>query len=272
MPVVIRQLVDGNLIPVEYTASSLGDAAQHEPDEGVYTVANTENTYDVVQLSAHLARLRDSAEREGIAFTLEDDVLRRALRDVIDLSGYEEVKFRVTIPKQRPDVPIISVEPFGGYPPSLYDEGVAVAVAHNSARLNPAAKDTAWMRQREVLRARTDAYEVILTDADGYLLEGTGSNFYAVQDGTLYTALDGVLGGTSRGIVFEVAPAILPLVKQPLKAGDSLDEAFITSSSRGVVPVVQIDDSVLGDGTPGPFTRRIGAAYRAWMAEHLETL
>jgi branched-chain amino acid aminotransferase len=115
---------------------------------------------------------------------------------------------------------------------------------------------------------------VILRDADNHLLEGTSSNFYAVLRDTLYTAHEGVLGGTARQIVYEVAPSVLPLVRRSVSITDleALQEAFISSSSRGVVPVVEIDGHRLGDGTPGRYTRQIMAAYAAWVQSHLETL
>ncbi len=274
MPVTIRRLTANDLVPVEYRANSLAEAAQHEPDDGVYTVTTTRNTYDVLQLTAHLDRLNDSAARENIPLTLSHEQIRAGLREVIDLAGYGDVKFRITVPRAHPDEPILSVEPFGGYPATLYTEGVRVRTAPDSARHNPAAKDTAWMHNREALKAKFNAYEVVLMDADGHLLEGTTSNFYAILRDTLYTALDGVLAGTARGIVFQIAPDVLPLVRRPVKRDDlpAFQEAFISSSSRGIVPVVQIDDTTLGDGTPGPYTRHLMAAYNAWIVDHLETL
>ncbi|MEO0564166.1 MAG: aminotransferase class IV, partial [Chloroflexota bacterium] len=218
--------------------------------------------------------LADSANREGINLTLSHGDLRGVIREVIRIAGYGDVKFRLTVPKATPDAPIISVEPFPGYPRSLYTDGVRMTSSANSARHNAAAKDTRWMHAREALRGDTDAYEVLLLDADGAMLEGTSSNFYAVKNDTLYTALEGVLAGTSRGIIFEVAPQVLPLVRRALHVDDVslLQEAFITSSSRGIVPVVQIDDTTLGDGKPGPYTRQLMTVYRAWVADHLETL
>ena len=274
MPTTIRRLTANGLQPVGYTADSLAQAATYEPDDGVYTVANTVNTYGVVKLTAHLDRLQDSAQRAAIPFTVDRAALRAGLRDLIRLSGYADVRFRITVPRQSPDEPILTVEPFGGHPDALYERGVRVATAPDSARHNAAAKDTAWIRQREALRQKTDAYEVILMGADGHLLEGTTSNFYAILRDTLYTASDGVLGGISREVVFTVAPDVLPLVRRPVHQRDipALQEAFISSSSRGIVPVVQVDDHHLGDGVPGPYTRQLMAAYRAWGAAHTETL
>ncbi len=128
-------------------------------------------------------------------------------------------------------------------------------------------------------RALTEAmppgvYDTLLMDAAGHLLEGLGANFYAITGGQLYTAGEGVLYGISRQIVLAVAPDLLPVVTQALTRADlpRIDEAFISSSSRAVIPVVQIDGVTLGTGQPGPHTRAIRAAYLRWVDAHLEPL
>lgn len=276
MPCTIRKLTPSGLQPVDYTAGSLKEAAEHEPDDGVYTVAATYDTYGVVKLTAHLDRLQDSARRENIPLTLTHRQIRAAVREVIDIAGYGDVRFRVTVPRQHPNEIIISAEPFGGYPSHYYTDGVTVVTAGNIARRNPAAKDTHWMFDRRAIEDKlpADVHTAILLDADGNLLEGTGSNFYAVLDNTLYTAVDGVLPGTAQQIVLEVAPEVLPLVRRPANIRDlpHMQEAFITSSSRGVMPVTQIDDTRLGDGQPGAYTKAIRRAYRAWIDHHAERL
>jgi branched-chain amino acid aminotransferase len=274
MPTTIRRLTTNGLEPVAYSADSLSEAANHEPDDGIYTVANTVDTYNVLKLTAHLNRLQDSAQRENIALSLTHKQLRSALREVIDIADYGNVKFRITIPRITPDEAIISVEPFPGYPESLYTEGVAVVTAPDSARKNAAAKGTWWMTARAELKRTYDAYEIILMNEEEHLLEGTGSNFYAILRDTLYTAKDGVLPGISQQIVFEVAPDVLPLVRRPASLSDlpALQEAFITSSSRGIVPIVKINETRLGDGTPGPYTRKLMTAYSRWVSNNLERI
>ncbi|HRF95854.1 MAG TPA: aminotransferase class IV, partial [Aggregatilineales bacterium] len=143
----------------------------------------------------------------------------------------------------------------------------------NSARQNPMVKSTQWMHERDGMK-KSDAYETLLLDENGAILEGTSSNFYAILEDTLHTAGDGVLGGIARSIIYDIAPAILPLNKMPIHITDlpRLQEAFITSSSRGIIPVVKIDDTVIGDGVVGETTQRLREAYLAWVDGHLEEL
>ncbi|MBC7870676.1 MAG: aminotransferase class IV, partial [Chitinophagaceae bacterium] len=89
-----------------------------------------------------------------------------------------------------------------------------------------------------------------------------------------HTAGEGILPGIAQQIVFEVAPDIVPMKREAANIRDltHITEAFITSSSRGIVPVVEIDKHVLGDGKPGVVTIALLNAYNAWVAAHLEDL
>ena len=114
----------------------------------------------------------------------------------------------------------------------------------------------------------------LILGANGDILEGVSSNFYAILNGELRTAGGGVLPGIAQQIVFAIAPAILPLRREAIRTAElsQVAEAFITSSSRGIVPVIEIDAQPIGGGVPGAFTGRLRAAYAAWVNDHLEEL
>jgi branched-chain amino acid aminotransferase len=277
MSAYIRLLTpDGVLHPVTYIAENLADAAKHEPSDGVYTITNTYHISQVLKMDDHLNRLEDSARRADIPLRLDRPMLRKALRACILDYGVGDVRWRVTVGKARPQDLIITLEAFIPTALHIYDNGVRVITAPDSARHNAAAKTTLWMTQREALvkAMPVGIYDTILQDEDGNLLEGLAANFYAIKDGRLWTADENVLPGISRLIVFEVAPLVLPLVRQPINVTEIpvLSEAFITSASRGIVPVVEIDGYVLGDGKPGAMTRQLREAYLAWVQAHLEEI
>ncbi len=266
---------DGALEPVPYEAGSLAVAASHEPD-GIYTVTNTYNTFQVLKFDAHLDRMEDSARRSGMMLTIDRPRLKAALRRMIAEAGYGDVRFRVTVPAAQPDHYILSLEPFSPLTPAFLQQGVRVITVADSARHNPAAKTTDWMHRRQDIidNLPPGTYDAILCDAEGHLLEGLGANFYAVLNDELRTAGAGVLPGIAQQIVFEIAPGILPLRREAIHTADlpHLAEAFITSSSRGIVPVVAVDGHLLGDGTPGKHTLTLLGAYKAWEAAHLQDL
>jgi len=276
MPAFIRKLTASGLEPVDYTADSLTEAAHHEPATGIYTVTNTYNVFHTLKLNAHLDRMEDSAQRAGITLNLDRERLRMKLRHMIAESNYGDVRFRVTVPAETPEVFIITLEPYTPPAQSLIENGVRVITAPNSARHNAAAKTTDWMHLRKrISDTMPDGiYDAILLDEKEQLLEGLGANFYAIKDDTLRTAAEGVLPGIAQQIVFEVAPQILPVQKTPVIRSEitELQEAFITSSSRGIIPVVEIDGHKLGNGQPGTKTKVLRERYIAWVNDHLEPL
>ena len=116
----------------------------------------------------------------------------------------------------------------------------------------------------------SEPYEYLLLDSAGRILEGTGTNFWAVRDGVVYTAGEGVLEGITREILLQLIGELgIPLRLEAVGAADIavLDEAALSGSSRALLPVVSIAGQLIGDGRPGPVTRRILAAYNAFVAE-----
>ena len=276
MPCTIRILTPDSLRPVDYTADSLADAAKHEPREGVYTITNTFNTFQVLKLDAHLDRLENSAKQVNIVLKLDRPRLRWALREMIQAANYGDVRFRITVPANAPDQLILSIEPFKPLAPEVYANGVGCITIPGTARVEPGAKTTDWLHDRQSIEASLPPgiFTGLLLDPEGKILEGLSSNFYAILNGELRTAGHDVLPGISQQIVFEIAPAILPVRKDAVHVSEipTLDEAFITSASRGIVPVVEIDTIQIGTGTPGAKTRVLREAYLAWVNDHLEEL
>lgn len=274
MAAYIRVLTPDGLQPVDYAADSLNDAVQYEPQDGVYTVTNTYNKFQVLKLDAHLNRMEDSARRIDLPLTLDRPRLRAALRTMIAESGFDDVRFRITVGREHSDHLIITLEPFTPPAQQLIEQGVRCVTVPNSARENAAAKTTGWMHQRGKLVVPPEIYQPLLLDAEGNILEGQSSNFYAVLDGELRTAGSGVLPGIAQQTVFEIAPTILPLRKEAVNVREltRLSEAFLTSSSRGIIPVVEIDGITIGAGLPGEKTKALQAAYAAWVRTHLEDL
>ncbi len=242
----------------------------------MYTVGRTYQRNRVLLLDEHFNRLERSARLERIPLHLDRVAVRQALRTLIDRSGYPDSRFRITIPRDEPDQPIISLEPFKPVPQTIIDTGTRV-VTVQMTRPNPVAKTTEWMTTR---KAATDSFtpdifEGILISIEGTMLEGTNSNFYAIKGGILRTADESsVLSGIARQILLTVAPDVLPVERRPVHIEEipTLNEALLTSSGRGVVPIVEIDSHTIGNGRPGPYTIRLGQAYNAWAMAHLEPI
>ena len=271
-PIPTCILTPHGIAPTPYAAASFTEAAQHDP-LGVYTIGRTYQHDHVLLWDDHLDRLVQSAALEGITLTLDRAALRTALRQLIAQGGYPDSRFKITVSKEQPDHLILAVEQYKPVPAEIIANGARVVTVRRT-RSNPAAKTSAWMRDRQstVENFPAGIYEGVLVNDAGELLEGTSSNFYAVVNGTLRTAVEGVLEGISRRTLLNVAGDILTVDPRPVTVTDTLDEAFLTSAGRGVVPIVEIDGHVIGTGKPGAYTLRLREAYEAWALAHMEKI
>ena len=116
------------------------------------------------------------------------------------------------------------------------------------------------------LAARRNAYEGLYVDAAGCVTEATTANVFVWNGRRLITPpVDGILPGVTRRLVIELATADgMPVVERRLKATQLLAarEAWLTSSTAEVVPIVAVDTRQVGDGTVGAQTRRLQDLYR----------
>lgn len=245
----------GEVLKPEAEGGDLRAASATLP-HGAYTTLRTYGGDRVLRLDRHVARLSESAELLGARESeLPEARVRRAVRLALRATGHAESRLRLT---WAPPRLFLSVEPFAPPPTSLYEDGVwCITVAMR--REQPLAKDTRFLAAVAAGydRLPRGAHEGLLVAEDGSLLEGFSSNFFAVRGGTLYTEQARVLHGVTRGLVLEIAGELLPVATTAPRLDQlpSLDEAFITSVSRGIVPVVRIDEQTIGGGRPGALTR-----------------
>ena len=118
---------------------------------------------------------------------------------------------------------------------------------------------------------KANAEEALLL-RDGAVTEGSTSNIFICRDGTVATPPKGrlLLHGITRDLVMDLARGDgLVVEERPIPAAElaDADEVWITSSTREVMPVTNIDGVPVGDGTPGPLWRRIDALYQDCKAE-----
>jgi branched-chain amino acid aminotransferase len=150
-----------------------------------------------------------------------------------------------------------------------------VSVRRNLRRaLDPAVKSGNYLNNVLALaeaRRTQRAHESIMCNAEGLLVEGSTSNIFVVNRGMVRTPAleDGLLDGITRRRVLELARAEGIECEETHLLPDALrgaDEAFLTSSIRGVLPVVVVDGVPVRDGRPGPITRRVMQSYERYLA------
>ncbi|MGC8856278.1 MAG: aminotransferase class IV, partial [Anaerolineae bacterium] len=232
-----------DLTPLTLPDMSSLDALTRQLPPGLYSTFRTfDDRQRVIGLRQHLKRLYGPARQMGIRPAADESTLRRALAaSLVDLgTGEARIRLILTLGGDL----YFALEPFSLLPKEIYEQGVRV-ITFPLHREKPALKSTAFIeisQQARCQAAEAGAFEALMVWRDR-ILEGVTSNFFYVQGDALGTAGRGVLPGVTRRLVLRLARrgggkiryAALPLAEIP-----HIEEAFLTSSSRGVVPIVQI--------------------------------
>jgi len=246
---------------------------------GVYSVVRTFDHNKFLRLEHHLARTVKSMRLLGWDYHLDEQRLRQAIHTLCTAFPASEMRVRIDVLAEpahslgTESRELLALMPFAPLPADYYTRGVAVAVASDLQRANPLIKTADFAEARKRSDSGAASYEVLLVHGDK-ILEGASSNFYGVRNGVLYTAGTGVLEGITRAIILDlVQQRQLPLCLEPLQVNEipTLTEAAISSSSRGLLPVVQIDETIIGNGKPGPVTCQLMTAYETFVAAHVQT-
>ncbi len=228
--------------------------------QGSYTTFRTYSGNRILRLEQHVRRLNESAQLVDLHGNLDLTVVRAAVAQAIGLAGYTEARLRLTF---APPLFFLSIEPFDPYPREYYEAGVR-CVTLNAHRDNPHAKSTTFIAPAgsAYKTLPQGVHEGLMVDADGAVLEGLSSSFFALLDNVLHTEQSRALVGVTQELVLEIAASVAPEVHLSHVAVyrddlPRLSECFITSVSREIMPVVEIDGLCIAGGLPGPLTRRL---------------
>ncbi len=246
------------------------------------SVFETFRTYEGLPhaLDRHLARLRRSAAALEITLPLDEAGFRAEVHALLDAAGAgpgNERRLRMMI--TRGDAPgladdgarrVLLAAPFAGHPAELYAQGVVVACVPGG-RAHASTKAGSYLPSILAARAAKaqGAYEPLLVDDEGCVTEGGTSNVFAVIDGVLRTPSADMLPGVTRGLVLELAAELGLRVNEGILPRSDLlraEEVFITSSTRELMPVRQVDEQPIA---LGPVTQRLAERYRATVPDRL---
>jgi len=258
--------------------------------EGVYEVCRTYHGHPFL-FDRHLRRLRNSADMIALSvpFT-KDEALDLVVETLAAASlarpgvAGPEAYIRLLLTRgvgdlsydpaacSRPSVVVI-VKPHAAPPADVYDAGVQVAlvpiIRNHPQSLNPLIKSNNLLNNALAMQQALahGGFEAVMRNHHGEISECSQSNLFVVRSGSVHTPpLEaGLLAGITREFLFEVAHGIgVPMAERTLKDEDlfGADEAFLTSTTREVVPIVRVDDRVVGPGRPGPVTRALLEGFR----------
>jgi branched-chain amino acid aminotransferase len=256
--------------------SSLDQISRFLPG-GSYTTFRTYYGNKVIRFRDHLARLHAAAQLiDRINFEMNTEIIRLALREVLSQYTAYDHRIRVTLDlEQQPGVIYIALEKMIPLSIKSYQQGVKT-VTRDIHRETPKAKLTKFIASASKIRSQlSNGVHEALMVSDGKILEGISSNFFAIKDGVVWTAQEGVLLGVTRSVILDIIRSeSIPIHLWALSLDNinTIEEAFITSSSRGVLPVVQIDDHVIDAGVPGPMTLQLHQQYLQRIEDELEEI
>lgn len=252
---------------------SVHDVLERLPN-GVYSALRTFQHNRFLWLDEHFARTERSMHGLGWSEPLDRDALRRALHATTSAYPLAEARVRFDVLREPFEIQglrarsFIALSPFVPVPAEFLRDGVHVDFAPHLQRREPEIKKTSFVRERKPfplgLRER---YEHVLVDGEGRMLECSSSNIAFIRGRELVAAGSGVLEGITLMVVHHIARELgLARVDERTHPRDlaGIDEAFLCSSSRGVVPVVAIAGARIGAGSVGATTRQLTEAYYAF--------
>jgi branched-chain amino acid aminotransferase len=252
--------------------------------EGVYETLRTYNRVPFL-FDRHVRRLRASAGYLDLTVPFSDDELASWIADTMAATeSLQEAYIRVLLTRgigeltydlQATPVPslVIIVKPLEEVPARVLSDGIRVALVpilrNHPGSVNPVIKSNNLLNNALAMQEanRRGADEGLMCNYRGELSECSQANFFIVRDGAALTPKNeaGLLEGLTRNFLFEVGvDAGVDVRYETLYPKDlqSAEEAFITSTTRELSPVTQIDDRPIGNGKPGPITKKLLDAYR----------
>ena len=258
----------------------------------------TEKGPAIFKLEEHTKRLFESAHIMGMKIPYDAATLNQAQIDVVKNNGLNSAYLRPLCFYGSEGMGIradclgthvmIAAWEWGAYlGEDNLKNGIRIRVSsytrHQVNSLMCKAKATGnYINSMLALQeAVTDGYdEALILDASGYVMEGSGENFFLIKDGVIYTPdLTSVLNGITRKTIFTFTQELgIPIVEKRITRDEVYiaDEAFFTGTAAEVTPIREVDNRTIGSGTRGPITEKLQSMYfdqvHGRRAEHPEWL
>lgn len=257
--------------------------------EGVYETLRTYGGRRFL-VDRHLRRLRASAGMIAMPVPLTDEQIAVRFDNTLQAAGLMgvssgEAYIRILVTRGVGDLTydpaatphssvVIIVKPHAPLAEHVYEEGVPVIISsivrNHPGTVNPIIKSNNLMNSALAAQeaVRRGAFEAIMRNYRGELAECTTANLFIVKDGEALTPPleSGILAGITREYLLEVAASAGVRAREVVLRDDDLfgaDEAFLSSTTRELLPIVRVDDRAIGAGRTGPVTRKLLDAFRA---------
>ncbi|HSV27832.1 MAG TPA: branched-chain-amino-acid transaminase [Sedimentisphaerales bacterium] len=237
----------------------------------------------IFELAAHLERLYESAKVIRLTINMTVDALAKAVEETVKANNITEGYIRLLVTRgigslglnpfncKEPQI-IIIADQIQLYPKELYEKGMKVISAatqrNHPLSLPPQVKSMNYLNN---ILAKIEALdrnvpEAIMYNHMGFVAEASGDNVFIVRHGTVLTPPPqaGSLEGITRAIVMKLAVGMgIKVVEENLTRFDLYvaNEIFLTGTAAEVIGVVDIDGRTIGDGKPGPITKKLSETF-----------
>jgi branched-chain amino acid aminotransferase len=237
----------------------------------------------VFRLREHMERLYDSARSIWLEIPMAQDELTRAVEETVRVNEKRDGYIRLLVtrgtgslgldPRKCDSQIVIIVDDISLYPQELYDNGLeiitAATIRSHPAALNPRVKSLNYLNNilAKIEAIRGGCLEALMLNHKGEVAECTGDNVFVLKHGELRTPpIDaGILEGVTRNAVIELARKAGITVKEMVLTRHDVftaEELFLTGTAAEIIAVVKCDGRVIGNGKPGPVTKRLRELFK----------
>jgi len=232
-------------------------------------------------LKAHVQRLENSAKKIGLKIRHSNEEICEIVEETVRRNAHhDESNIRIVytggissdgVTPEGNGILIVMVTPKMELPAEWYTDGAKLITA-DIERFIPGAKSTNYLTAVWALeRAHSmDAIESIYVDRNNRLMEGTTTNFFCFKTGKLVTPKMDILPGITRSVLINLLADHFDLEIRDIDRDElsSMEEVFISASNKEIVPIVKVEDTVIGDGRPGPKTQKVMQLFKDYTTAY----
>ncbi|HET7238497.1 MAG TPA: branched-chain-amino-acid transaminase [Terrimicrobiaceae bacterium] len=233
----------------------------------------------VFRLTEHIDRLYDSAKAICLTIPMPKTAMIEAVLETIRQNDLHDGYVRLVVTRGSGDLGlnpalcpratvIIIASKITLYPEEMYGNGLRLVTCSTRriphGALSPMVKSLNYLNNvlAKIEAQQAGAGEGLMLNEQGFVAECTGDNIFTVKKGEIFTPpiSSGALAGITREVAFEMATELGIRISEPDMTRYDIftaDECFLTGTAAEVIPVVTLDSRVIGDGAPGPITRRL---------------
>jgi branched-chain amino acid aminotransferase len=270
--------LNGKIIPEEKASISIKDLGLLR-GYGVFDFLRTYNGRPFF-LREHLNRLWNSAKLVGLKVPISKPEISRVISKLLKINKLNEASIKIivtggnskdglTYDKKSSTIIVITKE-ISPHQSQIYKKGIKL-ITHNFQRNNAGAKTTDYitMLKLQDKKKKLKAFEILYTN-NGLILEGATSNIFIFKKNTLITPKNSVLAGITKRVMMKLAAKNFKVEERNIKVSEikKATGAFITSTTREILPVVKIDNAKIGDGRVDENTHWLMEAFKKYTEKN----